>query len=172
MQPYNYFPAGYNPYQQYQGFGGQSMQSPAAQTSQPPVSTMGGFIPVQNENEARMYPLAPGTSATFIDENAPYCYTKTLGASQLDRPTFKKFRLVEELDSAQNAPQGSQSDVSNMGIDLTQYAKKADMDAMAARMSVLERMVSNYEQSSDARKANRTAATADKPTASALTDQE
>lgn len=137
MQPYNgFYPASYTPYSQFQNSYGQSPMQ--AQQNQPSVSSMGGFIPVQSENEARMYPLAPGTSATFIDENAPYCYTKTLGASQLDRPTFKKFRLVEELDSAQNTPQGSQSDVSNMGIDLTQYAKKADMDALTARMDTLQ----------------------------------
>ena len=161
---YGYYPNAYCP--QYQT---QSMQ---AQTTQPPVSTMGGFIPVQNENEARMYRLAPGTSATFIDENAPYCYTKTEGVSQLDRPIFKRFRLVEETDTPQDAPQGTQKGVSNGGIDLSSYATQADMDALAARMSALERMVSKYEQSSDAKQANRTAATADKPTASALTDQE
>lgn len=172
MQPYNYFPAGYNPYQQYQGgFNGQSTPV-QAQQSQPPVSTMGGFIPVQNENEARMYPIAPGTSATFIDENSPYCYTKTLGASQLDRPTFKKFRLVEETETSQDAPQSSQAALQNGGIDLSAYATQADMDALAARMSNLERMVSKYEQSSNARKANYTTATADKSTASTLTDQE
>jgi hypothetical protein len=161
---YGYYPNSY--FQQYQP---QSMQ---AQTSQPPVSTMGGFIPVQNENEARMYPIAPGTSATFIDENSPYCYTKTLGASQLDRPTFKKFRLVEETDVPQDAPKGSQAASQNQGIDLSSYATKADMDALAARMSAIERMVSKYEQSSDARQAKCTTATANKPAASTLTNQE
>lgn len=161
---YGYYPNAYYP--QYQT---QSMQ---AQTSQPPVSTMGGFIPVQNENEARMYRLAPGTSATFIDENAPYCYTKTEGVSQLDRPIFKRFRLVEETETSQDAPQGAQKGVSNGVIDLSAYATQADMDALAARMSALERMVSKYEQSSDARKASHTTATADKSTASTLTDQE
>ena len=161
---YGYYPNAYYP--QYQT---QSMQ---AQTSQPPVNSMGGFIPVQNENEARMYRLAPGTSATFIDENAPYCYTKTEGVSQLDRPNFKRFRLVEETESSQDAPQGAQTASQNQGIDLSAYATKADMDALAARMSVLERMVSKYEQSSDARQAKCTTATADKPTASTLTDQE
>lgn len=161
---YGYYPNAYYP--QYQT---QSMQ---AQTSQPPVNSMGGFIPVQNENEARMYRLAPGTSATFIDENAPYCYTKTEGVSQLDRPIFKRFRLVEETEPPQNAPQGVQSGVSNGGIDLSAYATQADMDALAARMSVIERMVSKYEQSSDAKQASCTTATANKPTASALADQE
>lgn len=160
LMQYGYYPNSY--YQQYQP---QSMQ---AQTSQPPVNSMGGFIPVQNENEARMYRLAPGMSATFIDENAPYCYTKTEGVSQLDRPIFKRFRLVEETDTPQDAPQGSQTASQNQGIDLSTYATKADMDALAARMSVLERMVSKHEQSSDAKQAY--TANADKPTASCIAD--
>lgn len=156
---YGYYPNSY--FQQYQP---QSMQ---AQTSQPPVSTMGGFIPVQNENEARMYRLAPGMSATFIDENAPYCYTKTEGVSQLDRPIFKRFRLVEELDSSQTVKNGSQTASQNGGIDLSAYVQKADIQAIEARIEALERMV-KHEQSPDAKQAY--TATADKPTASSIAD--
>ena len=58
----------------------------------------GGFIRVQNEGEARAYPVAPGNSVTFINENAPYCYTKTVDFSQLDRPKFERYRLVKEED--------------------------------------------------------------------------
>jgi len=59
----------------------------------------GGFICVPNEEEARRYPVAPGNSVTFKNENAPYVYTKTMGFSQLDRPLFEKFRLVKEEDT-------------------------------------------------------------------------
>ncbi|MBR0340753.1 MAG: hypothetical protein IJH64_00610 [Oscillospiraceae bacterium] len=145
MQPYNgYFPASYqNPYSQT-GYINQMPTPPIqAQTNQPPVSTMGGFIPVQNENEARMYRLAPGTSATFIDENAPYCYTKTEGVSQLDRPVFKRFRLVEEMDSVQETPQGTQSFSGNAGIDFSKYALQADMNALAARIDALQEKIEN-----------------------------
>lgn len=65
----------------------------------------GSIVPVPNEIIARNYPLAPGTSGTFINENEPYCYTKTMGLGQFDRPVFKRYRLVEEPD----APQGEQS---------------------------------------------------------------
>lgn len=84
---YNYnFPIGYqNYYPQYQqGY----VQQPQTQNN--------GFIRVQNENEARMYPVAPGNSLIFIDENSPFCYTKTVDTSQLDRPKFEKYRLVKE----------------------------------------------------------------------------
>ena len=53
----------------------------------------GGFISVSSEEDARKYPVAPGNSVTFKNENAPYVYTKTMGFSQLDRPLFEKFRL-------------------------------------------------------------------------------
>ena len=32
----------------------------------------------------------------FKDENYPCIYTKTMGISQLDKPTFEKFLLVKE----------------------------------------------------------------------------
>ena len=82
--PVSYQPMVYPPVNQ-QGY---SMPSQAAQN--------GGFVRVQNENEARMYPVAPGNSVTFINENAPYCYTKSVDISQLDRPKFEKYRLVKE----------------------------------------------------------------------------
>ena len=127
---YGYYPAGYNnPYMPMQSI---------PQPQQAPQQSASGFIPVQSENEARMYPIAPGTSATFIDENAPFCYTKTVGASQLDRPIFKKFRLVEEIDTAQNTQNATQAPSHDNTIDLTAYALKADMDALAARIAALE----------------------------------
>ncbi len=61
-----------------------------------PQSQNGGFIPVPNEEFARNYPVAPGNSVTFKNENAPYVYTKTMGFSQLDRPIFEKYKLVRE----------------------------------------------------------------------------
>ena len=56
----------------------------------------GGLVSVRSMVEARNYPVAPGNSVTFKDENAPYVYTKTMGFSQLDRPIFEVFRLVKE----------------------------------------------------------------------------
>ena len=81
--PNNYFPVGYQPYQQVP----QQTQQQQAQF---------GFIRVPNEDVARSYPLAPNMSGTFIDENLPYIYTKTMGASQFEPPRFEKYRLVKE----------------------------------------------------------------------------
>ena len=99
---YNYFPATYQPYPNYQPQFQQAPQMPQqVQQSQP---TQSGFIRVQNENEARMYPVAPGNSVVFVDETRPYCYTKTVDQSQLDRPKFEKYRLVKEEDTPNIQP--------------------------------------------------------------------
>lgn len=84
----NYYPQNYPQYNYYQN---QQLQSQPQQTVQ-----SGNLISVRNEDEARMYPIAPGNSVTFKDENTPYIYTKTMGFSQLDRPVFEKYKLIKE----------------------------------------------------------------------------
>lgn len=104
-----------------------------AQMQQPQIQN-GGFIQVHNEDEARNYPIAPGNSVTFKDENAPYVYTKTMGFSQLDRPIFEKYRLVKEDDiqAAQNQPV---SVANNQTANMIDYALKADLTALQADFS-------------------------------------
>lgn len=125
--PNYYYPVGYQPYQ---------MQ---------PQTT--GFIRVPSEEVARNWNVMPGASATFINENAPYCYTKTVGASQLDGYQFKKYRLVEEDD----APQLREAPVSNansgVGPDTAKqdYALKSDLDALQGHVHKLEQAVHKLE---------------------------
>jgi hypothetical protein len=57
-------------------------------------------VSVRNIEEAFNWPVAPGNSITFKDENSPYIYTKTKGFSQLEAPIFERFRLVKEEDSS------------------------------------------------------------------------
>lgn len=67
---------------------------PQIQSQPQPQIQNGGFVSVRSETEARNYPVAPGNSVTFKDENLPFVYVKTMGFSQLDRPNFDKFKLV------------------------------------------------------------------------------
>lgn len=92
----------YNPYYQ-QAFNQQypqMQQQPQVMQNQQPQIQTNGLISVRSENEAANYPVQAGNSVTFKDETAPYIYVKTMGFSQLDRPTFDKYRLVKE-DAAQ-----------------------------------------------------------------------
>lgn len=90
----------YNPYQQqqYNPYLQQLQQMQAQQQG----AVNNSLVNVRSEAEARNYPVAPGNSVTFKDENASYIYTKTMGFSQLDRPVFEKFKLVREAEAAQN----------------------------------------------------------------------
>lgn len=96
--PYNYQNSYQSYYPQYVQPQIQTQQNQQNQTVQ-----NGGLVTVRSEDEAKGYPVALGTSVTFIDENNPMVYTKTMGFSQLDRPIFKKYRLVEEPENNLNS---------------------------------------------------------------------
>lgn len=154
--PYNYYQP-YQPYQPnipqinaYQAAGNQQIpnipqQAVVQQPQQPPMQIQnGGFISVRSLNEAFNYPVAPGNSVTFKDENAPFVYTKTMGFSQLDRPIFKKFRLVEEETEAGQPTATQSSDISaipQQNIDLSLYAKIADIEPLRAKYDDISTIV-------------------------------
>ena len=136
----------YNPYQQ--GYynpnpninQNQQMPNNINQQQQNPQQNT-GFVRVQSEEEARRYPVAPGGSVTFIDENAPYCYTKSVDFSQLDRPIFKRFRLVEETAESKN----KETDTTKNEKD--EYIKQSDFKNMIdkyATISDLKDLESKY----------------------------
>lgn len=86
------------PYYQYPNYNQMYLQQ-MQNYQQPQQNTQiqnGGFVSVRNITEAQNYPVAPGNSVTFKNENQPYIYTKTLGFSQLDQPIFEVFKLVKE----------------------------------------------------------------------------
>lgn len=140
---YSPYQNAYNPYQQYQPNFQQQMQNQSNyQQSQQQIQN-GGFVSVHNENEARNYPIAPGNSVTFKDENAPYVYTKTQGFSQLDRPVFEKYRLVKEEEYqpqqvAQSAPTSAENTKQANNID---YALKSDLRALWGEIEELKKRI-------------------------------
>lgn len=114
----HYYPMAYNPYQQAMQQGYQAMQQP-----QPSY----GLIPVRGAEEAKSYPIAPNNCLTFRDETAPYIYSKSMGASQLDIPVFEKYRLVREDDTPREARQEQR----------TEYALRQDCEALRAELDAL-----------------------------------
>jgi hypothetical protein len=146
--PYNpYYPATYNPFgYQQQGYPQNiqpqqqisGYQQPQAQQTAP---AQGGFIRVQSEEEARRYPVAPGGSVTFIDDNSPHCYVKTVDLSPMSAPVFKRFRLVEEEEPQAQRHGAKNSDISGAsqnGIDLSPYAKNDDIAKIRAVIDAMQ----------------------------------
>lgn len=164
---YNNFYSGYQPmmgypYQQQiqpnynyqqQAYPNAQMQMTAQNQQQQPQIQNGGFIQVHDENEARNYPIAPGNSVTFKDENAPYVYTKTMGFSQLDRPIFEKYRLVKEEDIvAQNQPVTAEIAQQANNID---YALKTDLTALQEEIDTLKQRIEELTIKRSATKAKK-----------------
>lgn len=115
--------------QQAQQAQSQQMQQPAIQQS--------GFVLVQSEQEARAYPVAPGNSITFKDESQPYCYVKTMGFNQLDRPTFERYRLVKE-DAPSEARESPTTHEQPAPTKNTTYATKDDLAAVWDELDALK----------------------------------
>lgn len=118
----------YNPYQVYQQpmMPMQTPQSIQPQTVQPQIQN-GGLVSVRNISEARNYPVAPGNSVTFKDENSPYVYTKTMGFSQLDRPIFEVFRLVkEEVAQEIDTKPDLKQEIDNLKADVEKLKKMVE----------------------------------------------
>lgn len=119
----------YNPYFQQP----QQMPQQMVRTSE--------FIPVPNEDVARNYPVAPGSSINFKNENAPYIYTKTMGISQFDQPVFKRYKLVEEAsDLALEAPKTQEP------INVSDYVKKHEFESFRSRLDRLEEEVESLKE--------------------------
>ena len=99
----------------------------------------GGFVTVQNEDEAKAYPVAHGASVTFRDENQPYIYTKTLGFGQFDTPTFEKYKLTKETAQdtrrAESAPPRQRSEI------LPDYVTKTEYEALCDEIEELKNTV-------------------------------
>lgn len=121
MANYNYYP--YNPYTQpYQA---------TSQQQQPPQQIHnGGYVSVRSEDEARMYPVAPGNSVTFINELAPFIYKKTMGFSQFDKPIFEVFEVIPKKPP-------TSEDTDKTIKDIT-YAEKSDIETLQATIETLK----------------------------------
>ena len=143
----NYFPVSYQP----NYFGNQNpyaYQQVQPQQQAQPVQRIqqSGFVLVQSEQEARSYPVAPGNSITFKDETAPFCYVKTMGFNQLDRPIFEKYRLVKE-EEAQTASESPQTKDNEAHGKESTYASKNDLDAIWGEIEVLKERIKAQSKS-------------------------
>lgn len=119
-------PYAYNPYQMY--------QAPQAQQS--------NLIHVQSEAQAREWSVALGSSVMFIDDNAPFIYTKTAGSSQLEPAVFKRFKITED-NNVQNAPQGGSEDSEDK---LSAYLTRAEFEPFKAIVERIEKELIGNEQ--------------------------
>lgn len=133
---YPYYPQNFNPYNPYAQLPQTSV--PVQQQNQ---ST--SFIHVQSEEQAREWSVAPNSSMTFIDDNAPFCYTKTMGGSMLEPPVFKRFRLVEEPLEPKRPQQ------QHMASSNIEYMTKSDFEPYKAIIDEMQKIVKELNGSGE-----------------------
>ena len=139
----NYFPVGYQPAYYTPQMPMQQGQQQPQQVQQQTQAAHSYFVLVPSEQAARDYPVAPGNSVTFKDENLPYYYEKTMGFSQLDRPVFERFRIVKENahPQQQNATESAQSE--------SGCACSAGLEQITKRVNELEHRLAELEGKKD-----------------------
>lgn len=152
--PPRYFQNPYDPYGYYQPMQQpmqqqiqQPMQQPLQQPVQPQIQN-GGFVSVRSEEEARNYPVAPGTSVTFKDENAPFCYTKTKGFSQLEEPFFEKYKLVK----VETSTMPSESPVEPQPVQFDNYVLKDDFQRLMDTVDTISDEIELLQKKVDRKK--------------------
>lgn len=120
----NYFPAGYQPYQNY------PMQNNAYQqmnTQQQQIQN--GIIWVQGEAAAKSYPVAPNTSVALWDSEANVIYIKSADGSGM--PSMKIVDYTMRDTNARRSEMSPQSDFVTKD-DLLPIRK--DIDALKAKL--------------------------------------
>jgi hypothetical protein len=124
----------YYPFLQNQMQMGQVQQNLPQVQQSAPVTQNTGFVSVPSEAVARNYPVAYGNSVTFKNENAPYIYTKTMGFSQLEQPTFEKYRIVKEDAPVENTEQVAEQKVEIK--DHTEDIERLKSDLVSAKVDI------------------------------------
>lgn len=88
------------------------------------------IVRVPNFEAVKTFYVEPGKPITFFDDNAPFCYVKSGGTSPVDPPKIRIFELIERSENdASNANKNSDfSNVPEKGIDMSLYAKTAEIE--------------------------------------------
>ena len=81
----------------------------------------------------------------FIDDNAPFIYTKTAGSSQLEPAVFKRFKITED-NNVQNAPQGG-SEASE--DKLSAYLTRAEFEPFKALLDEIQKKLEKLKELTD-----------------------
>lgn len=138
--PYFMNPNAYQQMQQMAMQQYQNMQMPQQ------VTQSNVIIHVASEEVARKWDVAPNCSVMFINDNEPYFYTKSAGASILETPVFKRFRITEEPDTPinnNNAAENNNDNINNQ-IDLSAYITKAEFESYKSIINDMQKIVKEF----------------------------
>lgn len=120
----NYYPLNYqNPYQQMQ-----MSQLPQMQNynNQNPNTL---FMRLKTVEEARNYPVAPGTTIISVTDDAKHCCIKSLGTSPFDTPIFNEYNNTQNEIKREIKEEAIQEKV--------EYATKKELNSYIEQFNVI-----------------------------------
>lgn len=91
-----------------------------------------------------------GKSVTFLDNNAPYCYVKTAGASPIDPANMRYFELVERSEDYVLSRGAKSENKSEESVDLSEYVKIKDFNAFREQFETIVQSVDKIRFDVDA----------------------
>ena len=108
------------------------VQQPVQQIQQipqvPPVQQpVNGFVWVQGEMEAKMYPVAAGNSVMLMDSENPVLYMKTRDNTGKYLP-MEIYDLILRVPNQQ--PQQAPQQTQQPSIDFSQYVKRSELEEL------------------------------------------
>lgn len=133
-QPYNNYLAYQQPVNAFQN--GNSSQS-QLQTQM--------VVRVPSFEAVKTFYAEPGKTVTFFNDNAPYCYVKSGGASPVDPPKIRIFELVERT-GAETLKNGDLSDAKQENIDISLYAKKSEIEPFLCEIERISKEVEKLKE--------------------------
>lgn len=120
----------YNNFLNYSAYQPQIM-NPFPNGNSSPVQQTQTVIRVPSYDVVKTFPVDAGKPLTFFDDNIPFVYAKTSGASPVDPPKTRIFELVERTEeylSQYGTKNGDFPNVSENSIDTSDFVKKSEFD--------------------------------------------
>lgn len=142
---YPYYPT-FNNYSAYQ-----QPYQPQPQTGNSPQAKTQIVVRVPNYDAVKNFYVEPGNPVTFFDDNAPFCYVKSGGASPVDPPKIRVFELVERTGT-ETSKNSDLSEGIQGNIDISLYAKTAEIKPYFEQIEHITKEVEKLRGDVDAMK--------------------
>ena len=128
MNMFNYFPTNYNPYQQQM----QMAQMQQQLQNQQNINTL--FMRSKTVDEARNYPVAPGTTIISVTDDAQHCCIKSLGTSPFDTPVFNEYDNIQNQQKQNEVKQEIKEEIAQEAVE---YATKKELNSYIEQFNII-----------------------------------
>ena len=127
-------------YPQYQNFQAQQRQEQLNQV----FANSYNYIFARDRAEAEGWPIAPGNTLIFRDQNGNYFYSKSLGFGPNEKPVFISYRREDFVEQSQESGTIEQNPLTEQ---LEKYKSSTDLEIANLR-STIEELKEMFKQDS------------------------